>query len=72
LFLFIESRKILFETLPNCDLSSVNGENLTFQFQYQLAHNPLLLAAFCTTILSIAFFNFAGISVTKEMSATTR
>ena len=24
------------------------------------------------TILSIAFFNFSGISVTKEMSATTR
>lgn len=39
---------------------------------YQLGHNPLLLGAFCTTILSIAFFNFAGISVTKEMSATTR
>lgn len=32
----------------------------------------MLLGAFCTTILSIAFFNFAGISVTKEMSATTR
>ena len=24
------------------------------------------------TVISIAFFNFAGISVTKEMSATTR
>ncbi len=39
---------------------------------YQLAHNPLLLTAFCGTVVSIAFFNFAGISVTKEMSATTR
>jgi len=39
---------------------------------YQLAHNPLLLMAFCGTAISIAFFNFAGISVTKEMSATTR
>ena len=57
---------------------------------YQLYHNPLLLTAFCGTIISIAFFNFAGnllkslivsffwsneflgISVTKEMSATTR
>ena len=39
---------------------------------YQLAHNPLLLTAFCGTAVSIAFFNFAGISVTKEMSATTR
>ena len=24
------------------------------------------------TVISIAFFNFAGISVTKELSATTR
>ncbi len=65
---------------------------------FQLAHNPLLLTAFCGTVVSIAFFNFAGtygkrlqnvvtlevgrflssfphipgISVTKEMSATTR
>ena len=38
----------------------------------QLAHNGLLLTAFCGTVVSIAFFNFAGISVTKEMSATTR
>merc|ERR1712223_1428878 len=33
---------------------------------YQLAHNPLLATAFCGTVISIAFFNFAGISVTKE------
>jgi hypothetical protein len=39
---------------------------------YQLAHNPELALAFCGTIISIAFFNFAGISVTKELSATTR
>jgi len=39
---------------------------------YQLAHNPFLALAFCGTIVSIAFFNFAGISVTKELSATTR
>jgi len=39
---------------------------------YQLAHNPLLAIAFCGTVVSISFFNFAGISVTKEMSATTR
>jgi len=34
--------------------------------------NPLLALAFTGTIVSIAFFNFAGISVTKELSATTR
>jgi len=39
---------------------------------YQLVHNGLLLTAFFGTVVSIAFFNFAGISVTKEMSATTR
>lgn len=38
----------------------------------QLANNHLLIFALLGTILSIAFFNFAGISVTKEMSATTR
>uniref|UniRef100_A0A8D8UJS1 Solute carrier family 35 member F6 n=1 Tax=Cacopsylla melanoneura TaxID=428564 RepID=A0A8D8UJS1_9HEMI len=38
----------------------------------QLSNNPLLIIAILGTILSIAFFNFAGISVTKEMSATTR
>lgn len=39
---------------------------------YQLAHNPLLALAFSGTVISIAFFNFAGISITKELSATTR
>jgi len=39
---------------------------------FQLAHNPQLAGAFSLTVVSIAFFNFAGISVTKEMSATTR
>lgn len=38
----------------------------------QIGNNPLLLIAILGTIVSIAFFNFAGISVTKEMSATTR
>jgi len=39
---------------------------------FQLTHNWRLGLAFCGTVFSIAFFNFAGISVTKEMSATTR
>jgi len=38
----------------------------------QLGNNGLLVVAFTGTIISIAFFNFAGISVTKELSATTR
>lgn len=38
----------------------------------QIIHNPFLPVAITGTILSIATFNFAGISVTKEISATTR
>ncbi|KAK5638532.1 hypothetical protein RI129_012827 [Pyrocoelia pectoralis] len=38
----------------------------------QMGNNYLLVFAILGTILSIAFFNFAGISVTKELSATTR
>ncbi|XP_077998239.1 solute carrier family 35 member F6-like [Glandiceps talaboti] len=39
---------------------------------YQMANNHLLILAFLGNMVSIAFFNFAGISVTKEISATTR
>lgn len=38
----------------------------------QIMNNPYLVLAITGTILSIATFNFAGISVTKEISATTR
>ena len=38
----------------------------------QLGNNGLLLLSFLMTAVSIAFFNFSGISVTKELSATTR
>lgn len=38
----------------------------------QLGNNGLLLLAFLLNVFSIAFFNFAGVSVTKELSATTR
>lgn len=38
----------------------------------QIINNSQLVIALLGTVLSIAFFNFAGISVTKEMSATTR
>jgi len=37
-----------------------------------LGNNGWLICAFLGTIISIAFFNFAGVSVTKELSATTR
>ncbi|XP_057656732.1 solute carrier family 35 member F6 [Diorhabda carinulata] len=38
----------------------------------QMGHSGKLTTAILGTIISIAFFNFAGISVTKELSATTR
>lgn len=38
----------------------------------QIGNNWQLQMAIAGTIISIAFFNFAGISVTKEISATTR
>jgi len=38
----------------------------------QLGNNGFLVMAVLGNIISIAFFNFAGISVTKELSATTR
>lgn len=38
----------------------------------QIGNNWQLIMALLGTVVSIAFFNFAGISVTKEISATTR
>ncbi|KAK8732160.1 hypothetical protein OTU49_007215, partial [Cherax quadricarinatus] len=38
----------------------------------QLANSGVLVAAIVLNIVSIAFFNFAGVSMTKEISATTR
>lgn len=38
----------------------------------QIGHQPMILLALLGNTVSIAFFNFAGISVTKEISATTR
>ncbi|KPP73936.1 solute carrier family 35 member F6-like, partial [Scleropages formosus] len=38
----------------------------------QIGNQPMIVLALLGNIVSIAFFNFAGISVTKEISATTR
>ncbi|XP_048733846.1 solute carrier family 35 member F6-like isoform X2 [Ostrea edulis] len=38
----------------------------------QIGNSSIILLATVGNIVSIAFFNFAGISVTKEISATTR
>lgn len=39
---------------------------------YQIKNNWKVATGFLGTVVSISFFNFAGISVTKEISATTR
>lgn len=39
---------------------------------YQIIQSGAVSGGFFGTMISISFFNFAGISVTKEMSATTR
>lgn len=38
----------------------------------QMKNNWFIILAILGTVVSIAFFNFAGISVTKEISATSR
>uniref|UniRef100_A0A914HDM4 Sugar phosphate transporter domain-containing protein n=1 Tax=Globodera rostochiensis TaxID=31243 RepID=A0A914HDM4_GLORO len=38
----------------------------------QIHQRPLILAPLALTIISITFFNFAGVTVTKRFSATTR
>ncbi|KAL3073430.1 hypothetical protein niasHT_038568 [Heterodera trifolii] len=38
----------------------------------QIHQKPIILAPLFLTITSIAFFNFAGVTVTKRLSATTR
>lgn len=38
----------------------------------EIRDKPEIMAALSLTIVSIAFFNFAGVSVTKKLSATTR
>uniref|UniRef100_A0A8C3U1G7 Solute carrier family 35 member F6 n=1 Tax=Catharus ustulatus TaxID=91951 RepID=A0A8C3U1G7_CATUS len=38
----------------------------------QIRREPLILAALLANVGSISFFNFAGLSVTRELSATTR
>lgn len=38
----------------------------------QMANNRIIIVATVGNVFSIAFFNFAGISVTKELSSTTR
>ncbi|CAD6195534.1 unnamed protein product [Caenorhabditis auriculariae] len=54
---------------------STNPENRledVFYAWQEITEQPMIAVALTGTIISIAFFNFAGVSVTKELSATTR
>lgn len=55
-----------FSNSPNGSLEDI------FDAMYQIKNNWQIMASIMGTIISIAFFNFAGISVTKEISATSR
>ena len=37
-----------------------------------MGNNPIIIIAVLLNVISIAFFNFFGLSVTKTQSATTR
>lgn len=56
----------VFSTSPDYSLEDVPDALV------QMSNNYWILIASLGTMISIAFFNFAGISVTKEVSATTR
>merc|ERR1711997_1024802 len=74
-FLTLATLLIPFYFIPVGDKFGNNPRHVledAYDGLFQLAHNWRLAMAFCGTVFSIAFFNFAGISVTKEMSATTR
>ncbi|KAI1719955.1 eamA-like transporter family domain-containing protein [Ditylenchus destructor] len=46
-------------------------EDIIFAFK-EMHAKPIIAVALLCTAISIAFFNFAGVSVTKRLSATTR
>uniref|UniRef100_A0A8R1HPG2 TPT domain-containing protein n=1 Tax=Caenorhabditis japonica TaxID=281687 RepID=A0A8R1HPG2_CAEJA len=46
-------------------------EDVFYAWQ-EIKEEPTIALALSGTVVSIAFFNFAGVSVTKELSATTR
>jgi hypothetical protein len=49
--------------------AGINGKVIedTYDAMFQIAHSPALLTANIGSIFSIAFFNFFGVSVTKQV-----
>uniref|UniRef100_A0A914E0U5 Sugar phosphate transporter domain-containing protein n=1 Tax=Acrobeloides nanus TaxID=290746 RepID=A0A914E0U5_9BILA len=46
-------------------------EDIIYAFQ-EMREKPIVVVALMLTVVSIAFFNFAGVTVTKRLSATSR
>merc|ERR1719157_401898 len=62
---------ILFGVVLLGALNAMHIENTPGAF-YQVTHSKPLLTAVIGSIFSIAFFNFAGVSVTQKASAVAR
>ncbi|XP_063771087.1 solute carrier family 35 member F6 isoform X2 [Pseudophryne corroboree] len=73
-FVILTLLLIPFYYIPASDFSNTDRGVLEDSLDAfcQMGNQPLIILALLGNISSIAFFNFAGISVTKEISATTR
>ncbi|XP_053565471.1 solute carrier family 35 member F6 [Bombina bombina] len=73
-FIILTLLLIPFYYIPAGDFSNTERQVLEDSLDAfcQMGNQPLIILALLGNISSIAFFNFAGISVTKEISATTR
>ena len=60
------------QTRPKIDTLALTKYSDAIDGLYQMGNNPLIVVAVIGNIVSIAFFNFFGLSVTKTQSATTR
>jgi len=63
---------VIFYYLPGDTVGNDGKFENTPDAATQFANSGVIAAAILGNVISIAFFNFFGISVTKEMSATTR
>jgi len=77
-FGFMLTLLIIFQNVPGLPCKESDAECDPHHFEdsidafYRLNDNPIIAVATLGNLLSIAFFNFFGLSVTKNLSATTR
>lgn len=63
---------VIFNFIPGTTVGNDGKFENVADAAAQFANSPVIALAIAGNVISIAFFNFFGISVTKEMSATTR